>query len=104
MRIEILCEALWILNNLALENLNNIEDRLATDYNMREILGTLLVENFVFDQVEQNTLSLEPQELELLSEILWLLANLSNYESMAFAFATGGFAEQVYLVAHSFNR
>ena len=49
---------------------------------MRDILMTLLSDNFVYDQDEVSA-ALEPYELELLNELLWFLSNLSNVEIMA---------------------
>ena len=61
-KIDIICEAFWIINNLSTEDAHNIEDRLFNNHNIHQILQAHLLENFIEDivQTENNELALEP--------------------------------------------
>ena len=98
LRLQILSEALWILNNLVQVNYNEIDQRLYSEFNIEDILQKHLEENFLphlignggwdEDHFVVPSVPLEYQELELLKEILWLLANLTNDGNIAFSCAT----------------
>ena len=98
LRLQILSEALWILNNLVQVNYNEIDQRLYSEFNIEDILQKHLEENFLphlignggweKDHFVVPSVPLEYQELELLKEILWLLANLTNDGNIAFSCAT----------------
>lgn len=120
MRCEILGEALWILNNLTHEPRVSFDETLFCDFNIKQILQAHLLDIYIEDMGDSAKGSfseaqlakqdhypavtpLRDYELHLLKEILWLLSNLANHDSIAFAFASDRFPEQLYLISRNFH-
>ena len=120
-RIVILCEAIWVLNNLTHDNSLEVDAMLFLDYNINAILLTHLKENFIPEAENQSASSnastmaseshyrppveaLKKYELDLLDNIVWFIANLAGSSAISFAFANNHLAELLYLITDCYHQ
>ena len=107
LRVEILNEAIWTLNNLISEDKQGIDEILFVQLGIQEVLMTHMLENFSEEAygIEKNHLKsreqgtfikpnlppLEPFELDLFKEIIWMVNNLSNQGAIAYSMVVNCF-------------
>ena len=113
-KIQILCETLWTLNNLAYEGSVDVTEVLFLDHNITSILQMHLMENFIGEnelQEQESVCHLSSQaasllnyELELLDDIIWLLANLALHEPIAYSYIANHVDKLVYLVTRTHHQ
>ena len=121
-RIAILCEAIWVLNNLTHDNSLEVDGILFLDYDINTILLTHLKENFIPEAENQSASSinastlaseshyrppvdaLKKYELDLLENIVWFIANLEGSPAISFAFANDHLAELLYLMTDCYHQ
>lgn len=84
------------------------------DYNITSILQMHLMENFIGDNelqeqesvchLSSQAASLQDNELELLDDIVWLLANLATHEPIAYSYIACHVDKLVYLVTRTHHQ